>query len=171
MEILTYVVSGALRHADSMGNGTVIRPGEVQRMSAGTGIVHSEFNDSRSEPVHLLQIWIRPAERGLTPSYEQKAFDVAATPGTLRLVASPDGSDGSVRIHQDVRLYASVLPAGTTITHALSPGRHACIQVIRGGIEANGQRLTAGDGAAVSEESSLTLHANENSELLLFDLA
>ncbi len=171
MEIITYVISGALRHADSMGNGTIIRPGDVQRMSAGTGVVHSEFNAARDEPVHLLQIWLRPSVRGLAPSYEQKAFDVAATPGTLRLVASPDGSDGSVRIHQDVRLYASVLPAGTAITHALSPGRHAWIQVIRGGIEVNGQRLTAGDGAAVSGESSLALYANEGAELLLFDLA
>jgi redox-sensitive bicupin YhaK (pirin superfamily) len=171
MEILTYVLAGALEHKDSMGTGSIIRPGDVQRMSAGTGIAHSEFNPSRSEPVHLLQIWIFPEQLGLRPSYEQKTFLQAAKRGQLRLLASPDAREGSLNIHQDVDLYASVLGEGERVTHTLSQGRHAWLQVARGAVSLNGQAVGPGDGAAVSKEQSLAIRADEPSEFLLFDLA
>jgi len=171
MEILTYVLAGALEHKDSMGTGSIIRPGDVQRMSAGTGIIHSEFNPSRSEPVHLLQIWIFPEQLGLRPSYEQKTFLQAAKRGQLRLLASPDARAGSLKIHQNVDLYASVLGKGERVTHRLSQGRHAWLQVARGAVSLNGQAVGPGDGAAVSKEQSLGIRADEPSEFLLFDLA
>ena len=171
MEIVTYVVEGALEHKDSMGNGSVIRPGEVQRMTAGTGVTHSEYNPSRIEPVHLLQIWILPERQGLAPGYEQRAFPAAEMQGRLRLVAARDGRDGSVTVHQDVRLLAARLAPGEEIVHSLAPGRHAWLQIVRGALVMNGTTLAAGDGAAVSDEARLALAASAPSELLLFDLA
>jgi redox-sensitive bicupin YhaK (pirin superfamily) len=171
MEIVTYVLSGALEHKDSMGNGSVIRPGEVQRMTAGTGITHSEFNGSKEERVHLLQIWILPEKKGLEPSYEQTAFPDEKKRGRLCLVASRDGRDGSVTIHQDAAIYASLLGPGDQAEFALAPGRHAWVQVIRGSIALNGIALASGDGAAASAESLLTFQAAQESEFLLFDLA
>jgi quercetin 2,3-dioxygenase len=170
MEIITYVLEGALEHRDSMGNGTVIRPGEVQRMSAGTGVRHSEKNSSTDEDVHLLQIWIIPAEEGLPPSYEQKMFEAGEKRGRLRLIASGDGRDGSVTIHQDADLYATLLEEGQEVSHTLAAGRHAWAQVARGEVELNGQLLSQGDGAAVSGETQLRIAGREASELLLFDL-
>jgi redox-sensitive bicupin YhaK (pirin superfamily) len=170
MEIITYVLEGGLAHKDSMGNGSIIRPGDVQRMSAGTGVRHSEANPSKDEPVHLLQIWILPDEEGIEPSYEEKRFDDEEKRGRLRLVASPDGSDGSVRLHQDARLYATVLDAAQQVVHQLQPDRHAWVQVARGSIEVNGQLLKQGDGAAVSEERELKITGKEPAEFLLFDL-
>ena len=171
MEIVSYVLAGALAHEDSLGTGSVIRPGDVQRMSAGTGVSHSEFNHSASELVHFLQIWILPEREGLPPSYEQKHFPAAERTGALRLVASSDGRDGSIRIHQDVALYASLLGAGDAVEHALRPGRHAWLQLARGSCTLNGIPLEAGDGAAVSGETSLHIRGSGDSELLLFDLA
>jgi redox-sensitive bicupin YhaK (pirin superfamily) len=171
MEIVSYVLEGALEHRDSLGNGSVIRPGDVQRMSAGTGVSHSELNPSASEPVHFLQIWILPEREGLAPSYEQKHFPVEERAGRLRLVASRGGREGSVRVHQDVDLYASLLAAGESVTHTLRAGRHAWLQVARGRCALNGVALEAGDGAAVSEERSLGLVGVGDAELLLFDLA
>jgi hypothetical protein len=171
MEILTYVLSGALEHQDSMGNGSVIRPGDVQRMTAGTGVVHSEQNASATEPVHLLQIWLLPARTGLAPGYEQKAFPEAERRGRLRPLASADGREGSVTVHQDVTLYSALLGAGESVRHALAPGRHAWVQVARGAVSVNGETVRAGDGVALSDERSLALEASEDAELLLFDLA
>jgi hypothetical protein len=171
MEIVTYVLSGALEHKDSMGNGTVIRPGEVQRMSAGTGIRHSEFNASASEEVHLLQIWIMPQQSGITPSYEQKFFDAAEKLGRLRLVASLDGRDGSVTIHQDAKLYAGLIDADHPAEHALPPGRRAYLHVARGAASLNGEALEAGDGARIESVSKIRLESNSPAEILLFDLA
>jgi redox-sensitive bicupin YhaK (pirin superfamily) len=171
MEIVTYVLAGALAHKDSMGNGSVIRPDDVQRMSAGTGVTHSEQNASGDEPVHLLQIWLLPAATGTPPSYEQRAFSTEEKRGRLRLVGAPDGREGAVTIHQNVQLYASVLAPGERVQHALAPGRHAWVQVIRGRVTVNGERLGAGDGAALSDERLVELVADEDSELLLFDLA
>jgi quercetin 2,3-dioxygenase len=171
MEIITYVLEGALEHRDSTGNGSVIRPGDVQRMSAGTGVRHSEFNPSDTEPTHFLQIWIQPEREGLPPSYEQRTFPDADRRGTLRLVASRDGQDGSVTVHQDVRLYAGTLEAGQEYTYRLGDDRHAWVQVIRGEVLLNETALTAGDGTAVSKETMLHLRASETAELLLFDLA
>ena len=171
MEIVTYVLEGALRHRDSMGNGSVIRPGDVQRMSAGTGVTHSEHNSSTSEPVHLLQIWIYPEHNGLAPGYEQKAFSDAEKRGRLRLVASPDGREGSVTIHQDAELYATLLAAGETVRQEGKPGRHAWVQVARGSVKLNGQELSAGDGAALSGETTILLTGVRDAEALLFDLA
>jgi len=174
MEILTFVLAGALTHADSMGTGSTIRPGDVQRMSAGTGVTHSEFNASRTDPVHLLQIWILPEQRGLRPEYEQNAFPEAERRGRLRLIASQDGADGAVTVHQDVRLYATVLDSGQQVTQALAPGRFAWVQVARGAVALNGSALAAGDGAAIQGESQLEIVANGaagTSEPLLFDLA
>jgi hypothetical protein len=171
MEILTYVLSGALEHQDSMGNGSVIRPGDVQRMTAGTGVVHSEQNASATEPVHLLQIWILPARTGLAPGYEQKAFPEAERRGRLRPLAAADGREGSVTVHQDVTLYSALLGAGESVHHALAPGRHAWVQVARGAVSVNGETVRAGDGVALSDERSLALEASEDAELLLFDLA
>ncbi len=171
MEIVTYVLEGALEHKDSMGTGSIIRPGDVQRMSAGTGITHSEFNPSRSEPVHFLQIWILPQELGLDPSYEQKTFPDDKKRGRLLLLASQQGRDGSLTIHQDVDLYASMLGTGDSVMHTLPPARYAWLQVVRGAVSLNGETLRAGDGAALSKEPSLEVRANEPSEFLLFDLA
>ena len=171
MEIVTYVIEGALQHRDSMSNGSIIRPGDVQRMSAGTGVTHSEFNPSQTEPVHFLQIWILPARTGMPPGYEQRRFPVDEKRGMLRLVASPDGRDGSVTVHQDVDLFAVVLEAGETVSHALQHGRHAWIQAVTGTVALGGTALAPGDGAAVSEERSITLAARDAAELLLFDLA
>jgi len=171
MEIVTYVLEGALEHRDSLGNGSVIRPGDVQRMTAGTGVRHSELNPSTSEPVHLLQIWILPAKAGLAPGYEQTTIADTDKRGVLRLIASPGGSDGSVTIHQDVRLFASVLEPGEKVVQDLARGRFAWLQVARGAVSCNGQALVHGDGAGVSDETSLTIAATAPSELLLFDLA
>ena len=171
MEIVTYVLEGGLAHRDSMGHGSTIHPGDVQRMSAGTGVTHSEFNASRTEPVHFLQIWILPDRTGLAPSYEQRRFPEEERRGRLRLVASPDGADGSVTVHQDARLYAALLAPGEAVTHSFMPGRHAWVQVVRGEVEAAGERLAAGDGAAVSGEETLSLRGIQDAEVLLFDLA
>ena len=169
MEIITWILEGALEHQDSLGTGSVIRPGEVQRMSAGTGIRHSEFNPSPAEAVHLLQIWILPNQQGVTPSYEQTHFDDAELANRLRLVASPDGQDGSVTIHQNARVYAARLRNGA-VTHTLGSGRRAWVQVARGALTLNGQKLAAGDGAAIEQETVLRLAGNGGAELLLFDL-
>jgi len=178
MEIVTYVVSGALHHQDSMGNGSTITPGEVQRMSAGTGIEHSEVNSSSTEPVHLLQIWIFPERRGLAPGYEQKRFPDAERRGRLRLVAARDGRDGAVTIHQDAAIWAATLPAGARVEHALARGRSAWLQLIRGELDVTtdggataATRLAAGDGAAIEDASNLAIQAAAEAELLLFDLA
>jgi len=170
MEIVTLVLSGVLAHRDSLGTGSEIRPGEVQRMSAGTGITHSEFNASGREPVHFLQIWILPEREGLAPSYEQRAFPESERRGKLRLVASRDGRDGSVRVNQDASILATSLSAGEKLTHALAPGRHAWVQLARGSVLLNGEALAAGDGASLSETPQLELRAHEASELLVFDL-
>jgi len=170
MEIITYVLEGALEHRDSLGNGSVIRPGEVQRMSAGTGVRHSEANPSASDALHLLQIWIAPAKAGIAPGYEQKTFGDADKRGRLRLVASPDGAEGSVTIHQDARLYASVLGPGQSVTHTLAPGRHAWLHVARGTLTLNGHPLAQGDGVAIVSEPTLTLSGTTEAEALLFDL-
>jgi redox-sensitive bicupin YhaK (pirin superfamily) len=171
MEIITYVLEGALQHKDSLGNGSIINPGDGQRMTAGRGILHSEQNASKDKPVHLLQIWILPEARGLEPGYEQRAFAPEDKHGKLRLIASPDAANGSVKVHQDVELFAAVLEPGQKVEHVLRPGRHAWIQVARGAVELNGSPLVHGDGAAVSDEAALTLRASEPSEVLLFDLA
>lgn len=171
MEILTYVLAGALAHKDSLGTGSVIRPGEVQRMSAGIGISHSEFNDSQAEPVHFLQIWIIPARPGQPPGYEQKQFPAEARRGRLLLVADPHGTDGAVTVHQDVRLYAADLEAGQSIVYVPPKGRHTWLQVARGLVELNGDELRAGDGAAISNEPQIELASSAGAELLLFDLA
>jgi redox-sensitive bicupin YhaK (pirin superfamily) len=173
MEIVTYILEGALEHRDSLGNGGVIRPGEVQRMSAGRGITHSEYNASPDERVHLLQIWIMPSRLGLEPGYEQKTIPVSEANGGLRLIASPDGRDGAVTIHQDAEVYAARLEGGAEATHALQSGRHAWVQMARGGATLNGVTMQAGDGAAVSQEEKITLraHDGDGAELLLFDLA
>ncbi|NJL36659.1 MAG: pirin family protein [Leptolyngbyaceae cyanobacterium RM2_2_4] len=172
MEIVSYVLEGSLEHKDSIGTGSVIRPGDVQRMSAGTGIQHSEFNASHTDPVHFLQIWILPEQKGIEPGYEQKNFSDAEKRGTLRLVGSRDGRDGSITIHQNVDLYASVLHEGDTVNHRLAEGRVAWVQVARGAVQLNGQTLAAGDGAAVSEESEITLQGTaQDAEVLLFDMA
>ena len=170
MEIVTYILDGALEHKDSIGNGSVLRPGEVQRMSAGTGIEHSEFNPSPTDIVHLLQIWIVPERTGLEPGYEQKSFPEHGRRGTLRLVGSRDGRDGSVTIHQDVDLYAAILEDGAGVTHALRTGRTAWVQVARGAVRLNGQALSQGDGAAVSDEGTLTFTGTADAEVLLFDM-
>ncbi len=171
MEILTYVLEGGLQHRDSMDSGSVIRPGNVQRMSAGTGVTHSEFNASRAEPVHLLQIWMLPERKGLKPSYEEKSFSDKELRGALRLVASPDARHGSVKIHQDAELYVARLNPGQDVAHALRRGRHAWVQVAEGSVKVNGQLLGQGDGAALSSESAVQLAAVDGAEVLLFDLA
>lgn len=171
MEIVTYVLEGALEHKDSMGNGEVLRPGEFQRMSAGTGITHSEFNPSETEPVHLYQIWLFPAKKGIEPSYEQKRFDDDGMTNQLRLVASPGADEGSLTIHQDARVYLSRLDADRQIEHPLPDNRHAWLQVLRGSVTLNGEALQTSDGAAVSDEKSLTIQATADAEIMLFDLA
>lgn len=171
MEILTYVLEGGLEHRDSLGTGSLIRPGEIQRMSAGTGISHSEHNPSDHEPVHLLQIWIEPAEEGLAPSYEQRRFRAGQAPHGLRLVAARDGREDAVTVHQDVDVFAALLGPGDRIAHRLDPKRHAWLQIARGAATLNGVTLEAGDGAAVSGEDLLEVEAGDGAELLLFDLA
>lgn len=171
MEIVTYVLSGALEHKDSMGNGEVLRPGELQRMSAGTGILHSEFNPSSSEAVHLYQIWLFPEKKGIEPSYEQKAFPEDERKGRFRLVASPDASEGALTIHQNARLYLATLENGQTLKYEFDSGRHGWLQVLRGGVDVEGQTLSAGDGLAISEEAELVIESSGASEVLLFDLA
>jgi hypothetical protein len=170
MEIVTYVLAGALEHKDSLGHGEVLRPGELQRMTAGRGIRHSEFNPSAEQPVHLYQIWLMPREAGLEPGYEQKAFSAAERHNGLRLVASPAGDDGSLTIQQDARLYLATLDEGATVAHALSVGRHAWLQVLRGAVELNGSPLATSDGAAISNELQLSIKATAPAEVLLFEL-
>ena len=170
MEIITYVVSGELSHRDSMGNGETVRPGEVQRMTAGTGVLHSEFS-SPTDKTHLLQIWILPDRDRLTPSYEQKHFPTEEKQGQLRLIASKGGDDGSIHINQDVQLYASILNSGDEVTHEMAAGRYAWIQIISGSVDINGETLNAGDGAAISEERTLNIKARaDGSEFLLFNM-
>ncbi len=169
MEIITWILEGALEHKDSLGTGSVIRPGDAQRMSAGTGIRHSEFNPSKNESTHLLQIWILPDRQGVTPSYEQKTIAAGELANCLRLVASPDGRDGSVTIHQDARLYAARLDH-TELTHTLAAGRHAWLQVARGAVSLNAQPLAAGDGAGIEHEVTLRIATGGTAEILLFDL-
>ena len=170
MEIITYVLEGALEHKDSMGNGSTIRPGSVQRMSAGTGVRHSEFNPSRDARVHFLQIWIEPKFTGLRPSYEEKEFGAADKKGRLRLIASPDGRDGSVTIHQDARIYASLLDGQDAVTHTIEPGRRAYIHVARGEVKSNGAPLRSGDGVRLEKEAAVELSHAREAEVLLFDL-
>jgi redox-sensitive bicupin YhaK (pirin superfamily) len=172
MEIVTVVIAGALEHKDSLGTGSVIRPGEVQRMTAGTGVTHSEYNASQTEPVHFMQIWILPARPGLPPGYEQKSFPATEREENLRIVASPDGRDGSVTVHQDARLYVARLGAGVRVEHPLARGRHGWVLVMCGAIYANDQALDAGDGAALSDEAQLTVVGREEgTQVLVFDLA
>lgn len=171
MEIVTYVLEGALEHRDSMGNGEVLRPGEFQRMSAGTGITHSEFNPSATEPVHLYQIWLFPERKGMEPSYEQKRFPEAERHNRLRLVASRDAAESSLRIHQDACIYLASLDDGVTLEHVVATGRHAWLQVLRGDVELNGQALKTGDGAAVSDEERLEITGRGMAEVMLFDMA
>jgi len=171
MEIVSYVIDGALAHQDSTGTGSVIRPGDIQRMTAGSGIHHSEENASRTDGVHFLQIWIHPDTPRLAPGYEQKHFDEKERQGQLRLVGSRDGRDGSIVIHQDVSLYAALLAPSDRVEHTLASGRHAWIQLVRGTITVNGKTLKGGDGAAISSEEKLVIEASTPSELLLFDLA
>jgi redox-sensitive bicupin YhaK (pirin superfamily) len=171
MEILTYVLEGALEHKDSMGNGSVIKPGDVQYMSAGTGVAHSEFNASETEPVHLYQIWMFPDKSGHKPTYDQKHFSNADKRGKLRLLVSPDGREGSVKIRQDNQLYATVLGPGESVNHELKPERHAYVQVARGSVTLNGTTLETGDGAAISAEKSVELAGVQDAEVLVFDLA
>ena len=170
MEIISYVLDGALEHRDSIGTGSVIRPGDVQRMTAGTGISHSEYNHSGSDPVHFLQIWIMPAARGLKPGYEQSHFPREERDGRLRLIASPDGRDGSVTVHQDVRLYSTLLDGDQSVEHGLAAGRIAWVQVARGEVTLNGRRLGTGDGAAVDGESAIVLGDAQAAEVLVFDM-
>jgi redox-sensitive bicupin YhaK (pirin superfamily) len=170
MEIITVILQGTLEHQDSMGNKAQIKPGEVQRMSAGTGVTHSEYNPSPMQPVHLMQIWIETGAKGIKPSYEQKAFDEAEKLNTLRLVASPDGRDGSVTIHTDASLYQTVLRDGGRVTHDVPAGRRAYVHVARGEATLNGKRLGAGDGARVEDEPALSLAAETFAEVLVFDL-
>lgn len=171
MEIVTYVLAGALEHKDSMGNGEVLRPGEFQRMSAGTGITHSEFNPSAVEPVHLYQIWLFPERKGITPSYEQKRFPEFGRKNQLQLVASPDAAAGSLTIHQDARIFLANIAAGGQVAHQIVPGRHAWLQVLRGSVLLNGIPLETSDGAAISDEKRLSVEAAAAAEIMLFDLA
>jgi redox-sensitive bicupin YhaK (pirin superfamily) len=171
MEIISYVLDGELGHKDSMGTGSVIRPGDVQRMSAGTGVLHSEMNPSPTNPVHFFQIWLLPAARGIAPGYEQKRFEDAEKRGRLKLVAAADGRDGAITVHADADLYAALLAPGDVVGLDLKPGRHAWIQVARGEITVNGQQLVQGDGAAVSDEPKVDITASADAEVLVFDLA
>jgi redox-sensitive bicupin YhaK (pirin superfamily) len=171
MEILSYVLSGGLEHKDSMGTGSVIRPGEVQRMSAGTGVTHSEFNHSKTDVVHFLQIWLIPAKRGIEPGYEQKTFLDAEKRGRLRVVASPDGRSGSVTVHADAAVYAGLFERGEAASLTLAPGRFAWVQVVRGKIVVNGQPLAAGDGAGIVDERTIKVEGVAGGEALVFDLA
>ena len=170
MEIISYVLDGALAHKDSLGTGSVIRPGDVQRISAGTGIAHSEFNASEKDPVHFLQIWVLPEERGLEPSYEQKSFPAEQRKGRLQLVGARDGRDGALTIHQDLNLFVANLETGNEVSHVLRPRRKAWIQVTRGAVTVNGTPIVQGDGAAMTDEAEVRIAANDNAEVLLFDL-
>jgi redox-sensitive bicupin YhaK (pirin superfamily) len=171
MEIVSYVLDGALAHQDSLGNGSVIRPGDVQRMSAGTGVRHSEFNHQKDAPTHFLQIWIEPDRTGIAPGYEERHFSDADKRGALRLVASPDGAEGSVRIHQSARLYAGLFDGDEQARLALAPGRRAYVHVARGSVAVNGRRLSAGDAAKLVEETQVDIDAGVSAEVLVFDLA
>ena len=171
MEIISYVVAGQLAHKDSTGTSEVIRPGEVQRMTAGTGVSHSEFNPSQTEPTRFLQIWILPERDGLKPGYEQRAFPEGERRGRLRLVASRNGGDGSVTVHQDVKVYDALLASGDEVSYQLDEDRHAWMQVVKGAVAINEMPLGSSDGAAISDERSLSIKAQEDSEILLFDLA
>ena len=171
MDIISYVLEGTLEHKDSLGNGARIQPGEVQRMSAGTGIMHSEFNPSKAEPVHFLQIWIIPAQTGLPPSYEQKEFPLAERRGRLRLVAAPGGKDGAVTLHQDAQLFIANLASGEKVTHAVARGRGIWLQVARGIVALNGTEMREGDGAAIENVPRIEVEADTDSEVLLFDLS
>ncbi|WP_127077195.1 pirin family protein [Rhodomicrobium lacus] len=170
MEIISYVIEGELQHKDSMGNGSVIRPGDVQHMSAGTGVRHSEFNASDTEPVHFLQIWVLPERDGATPGYNQKTFSVPGKSGRLRLVVSGDGRDGSIAINRDVDIYATILEPGEPVEHRVADGRARWVQVVRGSVTANGERLDAGDGAGTISEEDICIEAVEKAEVLLFDM-
>ena len=170
MEIISYVLDGALEHKDSLGTGSIIRPGDVQRMTAGTGVRHSEFNASDEDPVHFLQIWILPEKNGLEPSYEQKAFTAEDKRGQLRLVGSRDGRDGSVTIHQDVDLYASLLDDDESVSHRFAEGRYGWLQVARGSVRLDGNVLSAGDGVALKDASQITIDGVDDAEILLFDM-
>lgn len=170
MEIITYVLEGAIEHKDSMGTGSVIRPGEIQHMSAGTGVTHSEYNPSKSELLHLLQIWIMPETKGIRPTYDQKATNLASHAGKLKLIASREGGGDAVKINQDTNLYASVLRAGEKVEYTLQPNRYAWLQVARGAVQLNGVDLVAGDGAGVTNETVLEITGKADSEILLFDL-
>ncbi len=171
MEIISYVLDGALEHKDSMGTGSIIRPGDVQRMSAGTGVRHSEFNASREEPVHFLQIWIMPAERGIEPSYEQKTFSAKDKQGKLRVVASPDGRDGSVTVHADALLHAGLFAKGESAELALGKDRHAWVHVVTGKARVNGHDLEGGDALGISDEPAVKIEGTDRGEVLVFDLA
>ncbi len=170
MEIISYVLDGALEHKDSIGTGSIIRPGDVQRMTAGTGVRHSEYNASETDPVHFLQIWILPEKNGLKPSYEQKAFTAEEKRGQLRLVGSRDGRDGTVTIHQDVDLYASLLDDGESVSHEFAEGRYGWLQVARGSVRLDGNELRAGDGVALKDASQVTIDGVDDAEILLFDM-
>jgi redox-sensitive bicupin YhaK (pirin superfamily) len=170
MEIVSYVLSGALQHKDSLGTGSVIRPGDVQRMSAGTGVLHSEFNASRAEPVHFLQIWIVPEKNGIAPSYEQKHFAEAEKRGRLRLVAARDGRDGAVKIHQDASVYAGLFDSAESATLALAKGRKAYVHVARGTVTANGTKLTAGDALMIADAGAVKIERGDKAEVIVFDL-
>ena len=171
MEIVTYVLAGALEHKDSMGNGEVLRPGEFQRMTAGTGITHSEFNPSASEPVHLYQIWLYPSQKGLEPSYEQKRFPESDRQNRLCLVASRESDQGSLLIHQDARIFLARLEPGHEVVHELALGRYAWLQVMRGSVKLNGHELQTSDGASISDETMLSIQSTDDAEFMLFDLA
>jgi redox-sensitive bicupin YhaK (pirin superfamily) len=171
MEIISYVLSGELAHKDSMGNVKAIPPGDVQRMSAGTGVMHSEFNHAAGQTTHFLQIWIEPNERGVVPGYEQKTFSDAEKRGVLRLVASPDGADGSVRIHADASLYSGLLHGADAVSHPLQPGRKTYVHLVRGALSVNGLALSGGDAALIQDEDRLSLSDGEDAEVLVFDLA
>ena len=171
MEIISYVLDGALAHKDSMGNGSTIRPGDVQRMSAGTGVQHSEFNHSKDSATHFLQIWIEPNVKGIVPSYEEKNFDAAAKQGKLKLIASPDGREGSVTVHADAHIYAALLLANDQLVHKLEPGRLAYLHIARGSVSVNGYALAAGDALKVSSSEEIELANARDAEVLLFDLA
>ena len=171
MEIITYILAGALEHKDSMGNGSIIRPGDVQRMSAGTGVRHSEFNPSQADPVHLLQIWIEPAVSGIAPGYEEKHFTIASRRGRLCLIAARGGRDGAVDIHQDAAVYAALIDGDEEVRHELAAGRKAYVHVARGNVTVNDRQLAAGDALKISGEPAVTIDHGENAEVLLFDLA
>ncbi|OGU24150.1 MAG: quercetin 2,3-dioxygenase [Hydrogenophilales bacterium RIFOXYD1_FULL_62_11] len=171
MEIISYVLDGALEHKDSMGNGSVMRPGDVQRMSAGTGVQHSEYNHSKSEPVHFLQIWLEPNRFGVEPGYEEKHFSPAERRGRLALLVSPDGRDGSLSAHQDGLLYGTLLEAGEAVEHSLASGRRAYVHVARGRVAVNGQAMDSGDGVALDDVGQVRLEGLGHAEVLLFDLS